>query len=41
MEDRWTVSIKEGPSINTQSADFEDLGHAPIDPIQRSLETAK
>jgi len=41
MENRWTVSIKEGPSIGTRSADFQDLGHAPIDPIQRSLETAK
>ena len=41
MKNRWTVVIKEGPSINIRSADFADLGHAPIDPIQKSFKTAK
>lgn len=41
MEDRWTVSIKEGSTIDIRSADFENLGHAPIEPTYKTLQTAK
>ncbi len=41
MEDRWTVNIKEAASLNIMTKDFKDLGHAPIDPIRRSLNTAE
>lgn len=40
-EDRWTVNIIEGASIDLQSHEYDELAHAPIDPIFKTLKVAE
>ncbi len=38
-EDRWTISIREAEAGETEANNFEELGHAPIEPIRKGTET--
>jgi len=40
-KERWTVTINEGASIELTADDYTDLGHAPIEPIFKTLKINK